>query len=1036
MRQTFDEFYEAIDDLEQHLRRRFIGPSAADEVLYDEPAGEYDTGILWAETTRQNIETVPNDDKISEAADMFENELEETSDTISHANQRLPSAMGLTICTKVGAELVISFRCGRYALSHTENGKPYYSRYQEDTQRTIVVPDEVSRTVLISDEDHEISLFVRNTSAQGNVMLTVSVVNHHKCHNSSIELSANSMFQCELSLYCANGFLPLFGQLDSSNDVEDRINDMLYRNVRNYAFGHGCSVRYEDTPEIHHISSEFIPSVRLAQMIPAKVGNSEIMRMSFWKDENRNTAEKYLNKLADEYEQWAADSVSEPLTDVKFREVARITKERLDVCVSRVRNGITTLMSDDTAWRAFLLMNEAMLLQRIHSKPNTDPVTAAWFPFQLAYIIMIVPDILEEASKYRDTVDLLWFPTGGGKTEAYLGVSAFSIFYRRLNKKPKLDGVTVLMRYTLRLLTIQQFERAVVLICACEHLRRKYNIPGGEISIGMWIGGGITPNHNEQAAEALEKLRVDQGAPLYEGNPRQLTKCPWCGAEIDLGGYYADAAGLKIRCNNNSSCEFNAGFPVYLTDDDVYTHRPTLVISTVDKFARLTWEERSGAILGSGTEFPPELIIQDELHLISGPLGTITGVYEAAIDEICRSKGRAPKIIASTATARHSAAQIKTLYNRKVFQFPPNGADHSDSFFAHEAGIYARPARTYIGLCSSGGTSTDLLIKIYGLLMYLKHLYKKQGRSPAVIDNFFTDVGYFNSLRDLGTSATILTDRIMAEVNHLITNVFSDEANQCSLTIKDIGRYQNYSELTSRKSSVEIKKILGQLDERYTSDKCLSYVLASNMLSVGIDISRLGIMTVYGQPKSNSEYIQATSRVGRSVPGAVLTLYNQSRSRDKSHYEQFPYYHRTYYRCVEASSVTTFSTRAIEKALHCAFTAMLRHISEKYNPNSAAKLFRADDPIVVEIRGKLIDRVRSISPGTADYAAEWLDYFCGCWEERIMQSGGTLEYNTPGNENNSLLISAENINAVPDTPRMLNAVRNVQPSSDVYVIRR
>ena len=379
--------------------------------------------------------------------------------------------------------------------------------------------------------------------------------------------------------------------------------------------------------------------------------------------------------------------------------------------------------------------------------------------------------------------------------------------------------------------------------------------------------------------------------------------------------------------------------------------------------------------------------------------------------------------------------QIKELYARDSFQFPPSGTDCGDSFFAVNSGIYARPARTYIGICGSS-TLTDMMIKVYGVLFYLKNLFKKQQRDPAVIDNFFTDVGYFNSLRDLGTSATILNDRINAEVNHLISHVFREEEESSGFTIRDVSRYQNSSELTSRKTSTEIKKILGQLDERYDSEKCLSYVLASNMLSVGIDLSRLGIMTVYGQPKSNAEYIQATSRVGRTCPGAVITLYDQSRSRDKSHYEEFQYYHRSYYRCVEASSVTTFSARAIEKALHCAFVAMLRHMTEKYNPNGAAKLFSADDPEVLRIRESLLDRVRRVSPQMSDYAAEWLDYFCECWNDRIVSTAGMLEFNTPGNVNNSLLISSENINAVPETPRMLNAVRNVQPSSDVYVIRR
>ena len=257
-------------------------------------------------------------------------------------------------------------------------------------------------------------------------------------------------------------------------------------------------------------------------------------------------------------------------------------------------------------------MNQAMLLQRVKSK-NCDSSNVKWYPFQLAYILQIIPDIVDSNSKFRDYVDLLWFPTGGGKTEAYLGVSAFVIFYRRLLNKPLNDGVTIIMRYTLRLLTIQQFERATALICACEHIRRLYNIDGGEISIGLWIGSNMTPNHLSEAAEKIKELKDNPNKKIYEGNPVQITKCPWCGEVIDIG-CYSVGKNLDIRCNNKE-CEFNTRLPIYIVDDDIYEKTPTLILSTIDKFARIVWEEKSKEIFGGNKILPPELIIQDELHL-------------------------------------------------------------------------------------------------------------------------------------------------------------------------------------------------------------------------------------------------------------------------------------------------------------------------------------------------------------------------------------------------------------------------------------
>ena len=302
-----------------------------------------------------------------------------------------------------------------------------------------------------------------------------------------------------------------------------------------------------------------------------------------------------------------------------------------------------------------------------------------------------------------------------------IGVCAFVIFYRRLFNKPIKDGVTIIMRYTLRLLTIQQFERATALICACEHLRKIHNISGGEINIGLWIGSNMTPNHISEAETKLKELREEPNKKIYEGNPIQITTCPWCGAIIDVGCYSIDQT-MTISCKNNKYCEFHSSLPIYLVDDDIYEKCPTLILSTVDKFARIVWEEKSKAIFGKDNIMPPELIIQDELHLISGPLGSIAGVYEIAVEKLCDRDGKTPKIVASTATVRNANEQIKSLYNKEMFQFPPNGISATDSFFAVQADKSQRPARKYIGLCEAGGSLADLLIRVYSNLIFTKNL--------------------------------------------------------------------------------------------------------------------------------------------------------------------------------------------------------------------------------------------------------------------------------------------------------------------------
>ena len=212
-----------------------------------------------------------------------------------------------------------------------------------------------------------------------------------------------------------------------------------------------------------------------------------------------------------------------------------------------------------------------------------------------------------------------------------------------------------------------------------EYLRKEHNIPGGEISIGLWIGSSMTPNYLSDAADKLNES--DKNSSSVECDPMQVTTCPWCGAQIERSCYSIEDS-MIIKCNNNKNCRFHDGLPIYLIDEDIYKKKPTLLLSTVDKFARLVWEENSKVLFGDGKTLPPELILQDELHLISGPLGSIDGIYELAIEKLCTKKGFKPKYIASTATVRNAANQIKSLYDKDMFQFPPNGISVDDSFFA------------------------------------------------------------------------------------------------------------------------------------------------------------------------------------------------------------------------------------------------------------------------------------------------------------------------------------------------------------------
>jgi hypothetical protein len=1075
---NYSEYYDAINEIISHLKTDLIGPVSIDEILTNiKPLDYYGMGILWPkgikesehsllrldsqdelqfETDDENTIKIPSDD-----FDELEDETQDANDSIKNANKYKPSSMAITVMVlNTTKTLEVKFEYAKYIHSINErkmNDKTYidhlYKRQPYSTIKIISIPNKCCQELIALDDDahsnnFQLSLHVRKMF-KTTKLITIAISNHTEAQQKIILQNEKSLFQCHLELSLLDGFQPLYDPIENTNyDNETLINNILYRDVNNYAYGHGCSVNVlEINNKIQSIHSEFIPSQQVCQMMPGNIQTDIILKNKYWASIDRQEGCNQLKKFVLEYLDWFTNIRKQSLA-VADNDVHNLIMEKIEECIKRLNSGIETLLNNDKAWEAFILMHEAMLLQRKNTKKiNDDEI--AWYPFQIAYIIQIIPDIVDKNSEYRNVVDLLWFPTGGGKTEAYLGVSAFCIFYRRLSENIGINGVTVIMRYTLRLLTIQQFERSMALICACEYLRKKYKgrIPGDEISIGLWIGKGMTPNKlngEGGASEVLFRLFENPNAKIIEGNPIQVTVCPWCGSKIGLEGYpkvdrKQELKSLTIHCPNEI-CEFHEKLPIYLVDEEIYLKKPTLILSTIDKFARITWEPNSDSLFGIG-DLPPGLIIQDELHLISGPLGSLAGIYEIAVDELCKKNaicGSSPKIIASTATAKNAPIQIKNLYNKRTFQFPPNGITINDSFFAKTANTSERPARTYLGLCEPGGSMADLIIRVYAVFFYMRELFKRQNKDTQIIDQFFTVIGYFNTIKNLGASTSIIQDRVDAYMKSLYAIKFREETSRYNMTYKSIN-FDKHDELTSRKSSKEIKDILSRLDVTYSNKDCYSYVLASNMLSVGIDINRLGLMTIYNQPKTNSEYIQATSRVGRKYPGLVTVLFNNMRTRDKSYYEQFNYYHKVFYKYVESTSVTPFSSRAIEKALHCVFIALIRLRVNALRDNNSArdfhKLFEKNKEIILSLKQDIVNRVKSINPFAQHKANEYLDNIIEAWDDISMHYSDTLVYYDYHKRNISLLDSERFENSV-QFPAILNSVRNVENESNIYIKTR
>ena len=1039
----YSKYYEARELVTEIMRKDLLGPVEVEETLKNElPNDYYILGKLYPRGSTIKYNNFSKSEDIGELED---------EDLQGLNNGKMPSSCGITVSINSGIlEVLVKVNCAKYLLeeeieeSKTEEGKTkriiknrFWHRKPISVDWFPIRIDEVvvgkSEDIQIDDELN-LNILVHRVYEDGSRSVTFSLVNQHNEINSRYEENQHTYFQPEILIKSEgnNAFLDVRKNVQISNDLELQNLNMLYSEKKVYASGHGCAVRDDMVDGVRIISTDFLPQYELLQMMPLIDSKSNIFSMKYLCTENKKKIIDDLLSWMGSYKLWI-ESLKKK-AEIIGKEYHRPACNNIAKCENtyeRIINSIDCL-NDDIVFKAFQYANKAMFMQRKKMLSNYGKQVSdnqiLWYPFQLAFFLQEIISFSNPKCKERKNVDLLWFPTGGGKTEAYLGISAFVIFLRRLRNSNDGNGVTVLMRYTLRLLTFQQFERASAMICACEQIRQENNIPGGEIGIGLWAGRALTPNKLDVA----EKILNGEPDPQAESsNPKQFDKCPWCHSKLSEENYHCDynKHRMIISCSN-SDCNFKSGLPVYLIDEEIYHHKPAYIVATVDKFAQVPFKEETFNLFGQG-DIPPELIIQDELHLISGPLGTITGIYEAAFKRMCEYKGIPAKIIASTATIRNADEQIKELYATDYTQFPPQGITESDSFFAIKSTREQKPSRVYMGCMATGTSPITMMVRVMSSLLFATRYLTMKGYPDEVIDSFWTLTGYFNTLRELGGAIIRVVDNIQDRYKYLRENKFKE----CYLIEGGQDRYDKYKELTSREKSENIGNIIqNELQEKYTSDGTTApydFLLSSNMISVGVDIGRLGTMIVVGQPKSTAEYIQATSRVGRETPGLVITTYNQERSRDRSHYEQFYSYHSAFYKYVEATSVTPFADRARDRALQTLYVILCRYYIPELSGDYDAIKFRRNMVGLENVRNYILDYVRIVDPDEYDSVMREIKDIEEEWEIRAKNSE-TLKYHGNQYENAEKSLFDDDCMEVSRF-RALNSMRSVETHIDVVV---
>ncbi|MER5527020.1 helicase-related protein [Streptomyces sp. NPDC002677] len=950
----------------QHLRTSYVGPEDGDEeVTTNFPHRQYAVGMLFpAEVgTRETAGGENANEEVS--ADVPDGDVEEDGAGVPLAEDWRPSSVAISFVTD-GDSVYVDFSCGTYSLVGGD-GPPRWRRTPFSTDDLVLRQGKGPVVLTVGEVSVEVGARWRDFKSDSLVTVYVRVLTE-STGDDKLDI-ARIMFQVQLAVTpsASDRFLEYDTTRSFDADLEAAELRLRYRNRKVYAVGHGMAADWKLSEGrctkvfLEPVPAFVVPAIETTGF-DAETAEAKSLELRHLQqiDTNPDAVLRSLDAFVDAFASWVSEQMRRAEAfDIDSAVAIRIA-ERSQTAVDRMQEGVNLLRAPERQdlRTAFSLGMAAMRLQMrqasINRGASEDQVQEPqWRPFQLGFLLVSLASTIDSTHKDRDLVDLIWFPTGGGKTEAYLGLAAIEIFRRRLAHGVTGGGTAVITRYTLRLLTSQQFQRAAALICATERLRATDKRAEGmaPFSIGLWVGNEVTPSTRKEARDALERLQ--KAARPEEANQFQVESCPWCLTSLvpKVKGKPQDY-GMRLVGNDvvlhcvNESCAFNDELPLVVVDDVIYEEPPTILLATVDKFARIQFQPRAGKLLGIGTTFKqPSMVIQDELHLLSGPLGTTVAVFDAVIQLLLSRSGTSPKIVASTATIRASEEQVQGLYGRDVALYPPSGLDDDRTFFSRP--VESGEGRLYVGLMPQSVSQPSAVISAVTPMVEIPETLA--AHASASRDAYWTLVMYHNSLRELGRTGPLVVDDVNGRLE--------PRADRLGFPLRRVTA-EKVLELTSRRGAEELPNDLRAL--RISADEspdAVDVVLSSNMLSVGIDIPRLALMLMVGQPKTTAEYIQATSRVGRGdTKGVVVTLFRSGRARDRSHFETFRGYHEALYRSVEPTSVTPWSLASRERSLAGALVALLRQSFVPLAENDTAGRFDLGDDRLSDAVERLVEQ--------------------------------------------------------------------------------
>jgi hypothetical protein len=926
------------------------------EGKYSVPTTHYITGYLspreWSEGEEDIERMVPISSSTIVSSDQDSISMEETEENESNEKgitqgktMQNPSTMGISfvISKSFSGFLKICFSWGEY--ESTEDGwkrTDFNKKVQVSLSDLIDINKERiwnSRKDSPEFNDNSIYATIKTDEIdESRTYITIRLVNDRESEDDRIKNSENTIFQTNINV---SG--PLF--LDSRNELnqnEDPTMDLLYLDSKIFARGHNVSVDWNS--DFKEIYTSWIPSFEVRR----SEENSELKKYippmsNLYSKSNFSKSLDQFSELTKSFQSWSNNLENWRIAEgsnlnTRLSDRLSIHIENINQNILRMNKGINILRNDKDASKAFRYANEAIFeSQRCLVVDRPD---FSWKPFQISFILLNLSGLLWEAEDYdeadRQIIDLAWFPTGGGKTEAYLGLVAIIGFYRNLKGVDSLSSVHAIMRYTLRLLTLNQAERATRLMIAMNLISEKYSLGCNEFFVGMWVGSSASPNRLEEAAEIRDKIISTNRSPKNGITPILLDNCPWCGNSEEeprdrakMWSYDNKKKTFRGKCSNQECIVSKVDIPFTCIDEEIYNNPPSLLIGTVDKFAQLASKPEARVLLGLQTNDNhrrhPDLIIQDELHLLTGPLGSMAGLYETVFEVLWKASNHSAKYVAATATIKGIEKDSKIMFGRSMNIFPPPGRSIKDNFFSQEDEI--NPGRRHLAILGNISNNRTILNQPLANLLQQPYHYSQKFEdkvSKESIEPYHTCMVYFNSLRELSGATTALEDSVKGLID-------SYARRYQSLPRSNI----NSEELFSRKKSEELKRTLDNLQISSGEKGSLDTCFTTNMFQVGVDVDRLGLMLINGQPKSNSEYIQASGRVGRKKewPGLVVSILRASKPRDLSHYEMHRHFHQEMYRYVDVTTTTPFSPRAFDHALPSILMLLCRQGVEDCGPN-------------------------------------------------------------------------------------------------------